>query len=1102
MRAAPKPVGACHYGHVMVGNAFTYDDLADLEESVGPATFARGMMHAKLHEVRQMRWYPKDEALDGIIEGSVGDYYEATALFDMEHGGGFVEGNCTCPVEFDCKHVVALVIAAMPQNREPKPQPVAPPPKPTWEQSLSALLPTAPPKSNEVHTATNQLAIELTLTPPPPTAAAKARPTLRIKPVKPGSKGWISGGLTWTSVSQMHAASGHPHDQIRLLREFYAVFQSQTGRVSYYRHEEKDFDLALFDSPRLWPLLDEAVRRGIKLINGRRDIGPKPYGEAEFCLDVTETASGDLIVVPVVRIDDEPVSSLAIAFIGETAHGVFTTDHANRVRLAKLTKPVARHLQQMVVESRGLEIPASEKDRFVTEYFPALQRQATILSSNGSFTPPVVSEPTLALLASYGEGHNLTVDWEWAYTVGDHEMRAPLDPRGGGASYRDLERERDILLDLDLPIEQYDDGPGHKQTALSNRTVLGGIDTMRFTTEVLPLYADRDGLRIEVDGTPADYREAGDSLRIGLSTSATSKSNDWFDLGVTISVEGQEVPFADVFTALANDLTHLLLPSGAYFSLEKPELQSLRELIEEARGLQDNPNGPLRLSRYQAGLWDEFAQLGVIESQAWEWRAQVDGLLKLPGLAPIAPPRTLNAELRPYQLDGFTWLAFLWQHKLGGILADDMGLGKTIQSLALICHARQADPDAPPFLIIAPTSVVPNWAAESRRFAPGLKIAAIDKAIKASDMARLGNADVVITSYTRFRLDFDTYSAMSWSALILDEVQFVKNHQSKAYQCVRKLETPFKLAITGTPMENNLMELWSLLSITAPGLFPNIKKFGDYYRKPIENQGDAELLAQLRRRIKPLLLRRTKDQVAADLPAKQEQVLELELNPRHRKIYQTHLQRERQKILGLISDMDKNRFTIFRSLTMLRQLSLHAGLVEDEHEGVPSVKIEALTEQLHDVIDGGHRALIFSQFTSFLSKVRDRLDAEGITYAYLDGSTKDRGAVVEQFKSGGAPVFLISLKAGGFGLNLTEADYVFLLDPWWNPATEAQAIDRTHRIGQTRSVMVYRLIAKDTIEEKVMALKAKKAELFASVMDADTMLSTAMTADDIKSLFE
>ncbi|NQD88371.1 DEAD/DEAH box helicase, partial [Paenarthrobacter sp. CM16] len=446
------------------------------------------------------------------------------------------------------------------------------------------------------------------------------------------------------------------------------------------------------------------------------------------------------------------------------------------------------------------------------------------------------------------------------------------------------------------------------------------------------------------------------------------------------------------------------------------------------------------------------------------------------------------------------------------------GLGKTVQAIALICAAKDlaastaaaAQGDAvevtprAPFLVVAPTSVVSNWALEAQRFAPGLVVRTVGETFAKSGLSpveALAGADVVITSYALFRIDYDAYASFQWAGLMLDEAQFVKNHQSKAYQCARKLPARFKLAITGTPLENNLMEFWALTSIVAPGLFPSPKRFAENYQKPVEKNGDSAQLSKLRRRVRPLMMRRTKEQVIKDLPPKQEQILEVVLNPRHQKVYQTHLQRERQKILGLIDDVNKNRFTIFQSLTLLRQLSLDASLVDSSLSGVRSSKLDVLFEQLEDVISEGHRTLIFSQFTGFLGKVRERLEEEGVEYCYLDGSTRNRGDVVSEFKNGSAPVFLISLKAGGFGLNLTEADYVFLLDPWWNPASEAQAVDRTHRIGQARNVMVYRLVAKDTIEEKVMALKTKKSQLFADVMEGDALAGGSLTADDLAALF-
>ena len=396
-----------------------------------------------------------------------------------------------------------------------------------------------------------------------------------------------------------------------------------------------------------------------------------------------------------------------------------------------------------------------------------------------------------------------------------------------------------------------------------------------------------------------------------------------------------------------------------------------------------------------------------------------------------------------------------------------------------------------------------NWVRETERFAPDLRVVALEGNSGRRRKALAGldeGADLVVTSYALLRLDAAELAARPWRGVILDEAQFVKNHRSKTYQSVRQVDAPYKLAITGTPLENNLMDLWSLLSITAPGLFPHPERFSEHYRLPIERGQDRAALDRLRRRIRPLMLRRTKEAVASELPPKQEQVVDVVLAPRHQRVYQTYLQRERQKVLGLVDELDKNRFTILRSITLLRQLALDPSLVDERHEGVPASKIDLLVEQVSELVAEGHRALVFSQFTGFLGRVRTRLEEAGISLSYLDGSTKDRTAAIDVFTSGSASVFLISLKAGGFGLNLTQADYCFVLDPWWNPAAEAQAVDRAHRIGQTRPVMVYRLVARDTIEEKVMALKTRKEQLFGSIMNDDVLGDASLTADEIREL--
>jgi hypothetical protein len=1086
-------------------------DLSSLAKAVDSGAHARGVQYARQRRITTMRWTRADGQLTGDVSGS-GAVYATTAWLSGTPLR-FDEGECSCPVGYNCKHVVALVLtaagAANPETRSVQKAP------PTWRQSLDALF--EPPPGDEPGQQQTPLAIELTLTAAasPRFGAVTAQPALTVSArlVKPGKNGWV-GAVTWGRLDSYHA-TGYATSHVRLLQEMRSVHRSARNHYgNYYHSDEKTIDLSTFDSHRLWPLLDEAEAIGLRLVHGKKRLGDvRRYGSAQLLLDVTRTSSEALEVTPVLHVVGEDDGDAApFRFIGGDGHGVVHVSRVDiqagdnpadwRIRLARMATPVPAALQRMAEANGHLAIPAAEQARFREEYYPRLRRVATVISSDESFTPPEISPPTLVLRASYGKEHALGVDWEWAYDVGGSPLRVPLHG-GADTGYRNPVQEREILADLDLPPDWLAQLSGQDEKLVPHAE-LGGIDTMRFTTELLPLLAGQPGITVEVDGKPADYRETGDSLAIGVSADEIAGDADWFGLGVTVSIEGRQIPFMDVFLALSQGQTHLLRPDGAYFSLQKPELQALRRLIEEARALRDAPAGELRISRFQAALWEELAHLGVVERQTAAWRRQVEGLLSIESVEDKEPPSTLDARLRPYQLAGFRWLAFLWECRLGGVLADDMGLGKTIQSLALICHARVAEPGAAPFLIVAPTSVVSNWAAESARFAPGLKVVAVADTLRRRGQELdevIAGADVVVTSYTLFRLDFDAYAAADWSGLVLDEAQAVKNHQSKAYQCARLLRAPFKLAITGTPMENNLLELWSLLSITAPGLFPNPIRFTDYYARPIEKRGDAELLAQLRRRIKPLLRRRTKEQVAADLPAKQEQVLEVDLHPRHRKLYQTQLQRERQKVLGLIDDMNKNRFTILRSLTLLRQLSLHAGLVDDTRDDLPSAKIEALCEQLHDVIAGGHRALVFSQFTGFLGKVRERLDADGVEHCYLDGRTRNRAAVLERFKDGSAPVFLISLKAGGFGLNLTEADYCFLLDPWWNPATEAQAVDRTHRIGQTRNVMVYRLIARDTIEEKVMALKERKAQLFTSVMDDGDVFNSSLSADDIRTLF-
>ena len=853
---------------------------------------------------------------------------------------------------------------------------------------------------------------------------------------------------------------------------------------------------------------------------------------------------------------------------GEQAHpaapAVPNLPEGVELALIPLVEPLDA-ASEALISAGTVKIPASERPAFQRDFLPALSRSVPALTPDPALALPAVTPPRLVLELTFDEEvrHDAQLGWHWEYPLNpfeaEHEsgvQRLPVFgyPGEEGGEVRDERFEARVLRSVRSVLA------AHPALASLEERRVEGWETRELLSVVLPKLRRISAVRVRFNGTPPEFVEATDALIEVTVTEGNSR--DWFGLGIAVKVNNWTVPFAQIFEALDRGADRILLGNGTYFSLRRPEFKTLRTLIAEAREL-DEAGGELRINRHQAGLFSELESLAASVQTTRRWDEQVRSLLALveasearetdpadgadkpatsadahgkrnePGSArsslnreyPV--PVGLQATLRPYQVEGYRWLAFLYEHRMGGILADDMGLGKTVQALALLAHAieehRAAVPGEPfaPFLVVAPTSVISNWAAEAERFLPGAKVVTITEttAGKTPLAERVAGAHLVLTSYTLLRMDEDAYVSYAaglgsgegpgtpgWGALLLDEAQFVKNTGTRAWSIARAMPAHTKIAMTGTPIENNLMELWALLAIVADGLFPSARAFRDLYARPAESGEDpahaAATAARLRRRIRPLMLRRTKELVAAELPAKNDVRMNLPLAPGHRRIYDTHLQRERQKVLGLLEDMDKNRFTIFQSLTLLRRLALDAALIDpDAYEGVTSAKREYLVEQLPELLAGGHRVLVFSQFTGYLKSIARALSEKGIDHLYLDGSTRNRAEVIEAFRAGAAPVFLISLKAGGFGLNLTEADHVFIMDPWWNPAAEQQAVDRIHRIGQEREVHVYRLVAEGTIEEKVMQLKASKAALFDAVVGEGEFASAAVTAEDVRELF-
>ena len=1093
--------------------------LADLDDAAiarrsGTATFGRGQLYFQRGAVRSI--VMSADTIVGRVAGSRGSPYDVLVTTEPGPDGSTWASSCSCPMEWDCKHVVAVVIKGRQMARGDMSR--DPSRKASWEQVLAPVV--SAPSLGSPQELDTPLALQFSLVVARQTYSSLPHtgPRVRIRPLMLGRSGrWIKTGAAWSDFAY-GANHGVRREHSAVMEELWQLATS--GRSSYQYSRPDDLDLATFP-PAVWRTLRRAHEVGVHLLATtpvESDV-VLPAGPGTVSLDILrdqqDPRGQGAVLRTEIHADGQMVDPESVGWLGEPIHGYFTPARPARgatLTLTALERPLDREVSSLVRRGAELAIPANDVPRFLTLYYPRLRKRIDVGSSDGSITLPEVVMPRLLLQVAFGAAHAAAVSWSVVYGDGTDVATSPTFALGGGDNdlTRDATAERELVEHL-AAIEGL---PSLGRVVNGRRTLvtpiaLSGHDTRVFVTDVLPALQASDDVVVVVTGEPADYRYAEEAPVIALSAhespEAGGGSTDWFDLGVTVTVSGQEVPFKPLFEALARGDERLMLDSGTWFSLERSEFDTLRRLITEARALSDRPGQGLRLTPYQAGLWEELVELGVVASQSERWERTVRGLLRRDDVPVPDVPAGLTATLRPYQHDGFGWLAQLWDLGLGGILADDMGLGKTLQTLALAQHAWERGELSAPLLIVAPTSVLDTWAREAERFAPQLPVVVLAETGKRrlrSLADAVEGAALVVTSYAIFRIDDADFQAQSWSGLVLDEAQFVKNHQAKTYGVARRLRAPFKLAITGTPLENSLMDLWSLLSIVAPGAFPSPERFAAIYRRPIEAGGAPDVLESLKRRIRPLMLRRTKELVASELPPKQEQVLHIALEPAHRRTYDRHLQRERQRVLGLIDeDFNAHRIAILKSLTTLRMMALHPSLADPDYAGtVAAAKIEALVEQLREVAAEGHRALVFSQFTSFLAMIRTRLADEGLTYSYLDGRTRDRSRVIEGFRTNEDPVFLISLKAGGFGLTLTEADYVFVMDPWWNPAAETQAIDRTHRIGQDKTVMVYRLVAKDTIEEKVLALQDRKRALFTNVVEEGAMASGALGADDIRAL--
>jgi non-specific serine/threonine protein kinase len=580
-----------------------------------------------------------------------------------------------------------------------------------------------------------------------------------------------------------------------------------------------------------------------------------------------------------------------------------------------------------------------------------------------------------------------------------------------------------------------------------------------------------------------------------------SSHTDWFDAKVNIVFGDQQVTVADVKKALANKQPYVQLSDGSLGVLPEEWLKKYALLFRVGEGKTDT----LKLSRYHLGVVDELyanRQEQDLELQLEEKYEQLRRFDKIESIALTGP---LTEVLRPYQVAGYQWLNYLRGINWGGILADDMGLGKTVQALSFMEYYKRTEGKLKA-LVVCPTTLIYNWENEIRKFTPSLSFRIHHGASRTRKKEELEDHDITITTYGTLRSDIKLLSQIALDYAILDESQAIKNPSSKVTKAASLLQARHRLCMSGTPLQNNTFDIYAQMNFLNPGMLGSVEFFRQEFAIPIDKLGEQDRKEHLRKLLFPFILRRTKEQVAKDLPEKQEMVLFCEMEEEQRNIYDAYRNDFRNQILGSIESMgiQKSQLTILQGLMKLRQICDSPAIL-NEAEKFPnhSIKLDELSRELSEGISS-HKALVFSQFLGMLSLIRSKLDELGISYVYFDGSTSapDREKAIQRFQQDDSVrVFLISLKAGGVGLNLTAADYVYIMDPWWNPAVEQQAIDRTHRIGQTKNIFAYRMICKDTIEDKILQLQERKRNLAKDIIADDQGFVKTLTREDVEYLF-
>ena len=843
---------------------------------------------------------------------------------------------------------------------------------------------------------------------------------------------------------------------------------------------------------------DSSAERLLRLMidTGRCRLRAEPKSTTLTALSFDESASPWRFVVRIDRDEREPLYWLRGAFRRESADGQRESLDAGEPAVVLRGGFLVRNgmverfddggafdLVQLVRGDNEIFIPETQLPDLLAELF-SFPRLPKLELPDGMTLDEVRLTPRPKLIVRKPLAHEanllaeLLFDYGGALVPAHPPQPAEYDRIAQRLIWRDLATEaaaENYLVALGLKLQRRDGGADDRWRVQPNR----------LSRTVASLVSA--GWVVEAEGKV--YRRGGKfNVRVASGI-------DWFELQGGIDFDGQTASLPQLLAAVRSGDKLVELGDGSFGVLPDEWLQQYGLLA--AMGTVEGEQ--LKFARKQLGLLD--ALLAALPEASWDetFAKLRSDLAAFAGVKPISEPAGFVGQLRPYQREGLGWIDFLRRFGFGGCLADDMGLGKTVQVLAML-RQRKLDGTRKPALVVVPRSLIFNWISEAANFTPDLKVVDHSGAQRFIPPDKFKSCDVVLSTYGTVRRDAAELREIGFDYVILDEAQAIKNSQSESAKAVRLLTADHRLALSGTPVQNHLGELWSLFDFLNPGLLGSAAAF-----RNISGNGNIDTTGReaLARALRPFILRRTKQQVATDLPDKLEQTIVCELDREQRKLYNELREHFRSTLLGAVErdGINKNRMQILEALLRLRQAACHPGLIDKSRTAESSAKLDALVPQIEEVIDEDHKVLVFSQFTSFLSILRKKLDDRGIVYEYLDGKTTDRQKRVRRFQNDpDCKLFLISLKAGGLGLNLTAAEYVFLLDPWWNPAVEQQAIDRTHRIGQTRQVFAYRLIARDTVEEKVLELQKAKRDLADAIITADNSLISKMGREELEML--